>query len=63
MTAETGAWIKRHITERFGLGRIDHLPDVDAHCLVDDLQFVDERDVDRSENVLGNFHRFSRRRR
>ena len=40
--------------EPVGLGRggVDDLPDVDPHPLGEDRQLVDERDVDRAEDVL-----------
>ena len=52
VAAEAGAGIERHEAEGLGLRRLDHLPDVDAHRVVDDLQLVDEGDVDRAEDVL-----------
>ena len=57
VAAEPGPGIERHKAERLGLGRVDHLPDVDAHRLEHDLQLVDERDVDRAEDVLGELDR------
>ena len=57
-----GPGIERHEAERLGLGRVDHLPDVDAHGVVDHLQFVDERDVDGAEDVLGELDRLRRLR-
>ena len=35
MAAEAGAGIEGHVAEGLGLGRVDHLPDVDAHRGVD----------------------------
>ena len=51
-----GPGIERHEAERLRLGRLDHLPDVDAHRVADDLQLVDQRDVDGAEDVLGQLH-------
>ena len=47
-----GPGLKAH--EPVGLGRrgVDDLPDVDAHALGEDRELVDERDVDRAEDVL-----------
>jgi len=56
--AQAGAGIKRHEAERLGLGRIDDLPDVDAHGGEDDLEFVDEGDIDAAEGILEQFGGF-----
>ncbi|MNT60805.1 hypothetical protein D3C72_1984120 [compost metagenome] len=60
MPAKARSRIKRHVAERLGFRRLDHFPHVDAHGLVDDLQLVDEGDVDRAEDVLGQLDRFGR---
>src|SRR5262249_53594524 len=60
MAAESGSGIEWHEPEGFGLGRVDHLPNVDAHFRVDDLQLVDQRDIDGSEDILGQFDGFGR---
>ena len=61
--AEAGAGIERHKAEGLGLGRVDDLPDIDAHRGVDLLQLVDERDVDGAKDVLRQLDRLGRRRR
>ena len=53
--------VEAHEAERLGRGRVEHLPDVDAHALVDHLELVHERDVHRAEHVLGDLGRFGRR--
>ena len=52
VAAEAGARVERRESERLGLGRLDHFPDVDPHPVEGDLELVDERDVDRPEDVL-----------
>ena len=49
------AWagVEAHEAEGLGLGGVEHLPDVDAHAVVDDLELVDQGDVDGAEDVLG----------
>src|SRR6516225_4444435 len=37
VTAETGAWIKRHEPERLGLRGVNDLPHIDAHGAIDHL--------------------------
>jgi len=54
--AEPGTGIERHETEGLRLGRVDHLPDIDSHGVVDELQFVHERDICGAEDVLGELH-------
>ena len=50
--------IKRHEAERLGLGRVDDFPNINAHALVDHLQLIHERDVDRAEDVFGQLDGF-----
>ncbi len=52
VAAEPGARIERLEAERLGLGRLDHVPHVDAHPLEGDLQLVDQGDVHRPVDVL-----------
>lgn len=40
--------------------RLDRLPNIDPHGFEDDLGFVDQRDVDGPEDVLGQLHRLGR---
>ena len=47
-----GPGLKRHEAERLGGGGVDDLPDVDPHPVAEDRELVDERDVDRAEDVL-----------
>ena len=57
MSAEARAGIEGHEAEGLGARGLDHLPDVDAHRLINELQLVHERDIDRTEDVLGELHR------
>src|SRR6516165_6779420 len=59
--AETRSRIEGHVAEGLCLRRLDHLPDIDPHGAVDELQLVDESDVDRTEDVLGELDRLRRR--
>ena len=47
-----GARLEAHEAERLGRRGVDDLPDVDPHPVRQDRQLVDERDVDRAEDVL-----------
>ena len=47
-----GPGLKRHEAVRLGGRRVDDLPDVDAHAVAEHRDLVDERDVDRPEDVL-----------
>ncbi len=60
MPAEAGTGVEGHEAEGLRLGGLDHLPDVDPHGVVDQLQLVHERDIDRAEDVLGQLHGFGR---
>ncbi len=61
--AESRAGIKRLKTEGLGLGRIDHLEDVDVHALAELLEFVDQCNVHASVNVFQQLSHLRRRRR
>ena len=54
--------IERHEAKGLGAGGVDHLPHVDAHGVVDQLQLVHEGDVDGAKDVLGQLDRLGRRR-
>ena len=60
MPAEAGAGAEAHVAERLGRGRVDHLPDVDPHPVAEDRELVDERDVDRAEDVLEQLRQLGR---
>ena len=47
-----GPGLEAHEPERLGRGRVDDLPDVDRHAVGQHPELVDERDVDRAEDVL-----------
>ena len=47
-----GSRLERHEAERLGRGGLDDLPDVDVHPVAELRELVDERDVDRAEDVL-----------
>src|SRR5438477_4761272 len=55
MPAKPGAGIKRHESERFCLGGVNDLPNIDSHRVVNDFQLINERDVHASKNVLQQF--------
>ena len=57
VAAQARARVERLEAERLGLGRLDHLPDVDAHAVVEHLQLVDQGDVDRAVGVLQDLAR------
>ena len=63
MPAEARAWVKWHEAEGLRLGGVDHLPDVDVHDVVDQLQLIHERNVDCSKDIFGQLHRLGRPRR
>ena len=52
MAAQTWTWVKRHEAERFGLGRVDDLPDINPHGAIDDLEFIYEGNVDAAKRVF-----------
>ena len=52
VTAHPRARLEAHEPVGLGRRRLDDLPDVDAHAVGEDRQLVDERDVDRAEDVL-----------
>ena len=47
-----GPGLKRHEPERLRRRRLHDLPDVDVHPVAELRELVDERDVDRAEDVL-----------
>ena len=47
-----GPGLEAHEAVGLGRGGVDHLPDVDPHAVGQDRQLVDQRDVDRAEDVL-----------
>ena len=52
VAAHARSGLEAHEAEGLGRGGVDHLPDVDLHAVGEDRQFVDQRDVDRAEDVL-----------
>ena len=52
VSAHAGARVEAHEPVGLGRGRVDDLPDVDAHAIGEHRKLVDERDVDRAEDVL-----------
>jgi hypothetical protein len=50
------SWVERHVAEWLGLGSFNDLKDIKAHCHVDHLELVNERDVNSTEDVLGELH-------
>lgn len=63
VAAPAGAGVEAHEAERLRLGGVEHLPDVDAHPVVDHLELVDQGDVHGAEDVLGELGRLGRPRR
>ena len=62
VAAEAGARIEAHEPERLGVCRVDDLPDVDSHPIAQLGELVDERDVDRAEDVLEQLRQLGRLR-
>src|SRR5439155_8542523 len=60
VAAEARAWAEAHVAEGLGRGRVDDLPDVDSHAVAEDRELVDERDVDRAEDVLEQLRQLGR---
>ncbi len=63
MPAEAGAGLEAHEPERLRRGGVDHFPDVDAHAVAELREFVHERDVHRTEDVLEELGQLRRLRR
>src|SRR5207249_3065565 len=59
MSAEPWSRIKRHEAKGLGFRRLDDLPYVNTHRLVDYLQLIDQRNVYAAENILQQLGRFS----
>ena len=62
VAAEARARAEAHVAERLGRGGVDDLPDVDPHPVAEDRELVDERDVDRAEDVLEQLRELGRLR-
>ena len=60
MPPKPGAGVKRHKSERFCLGGVNDLPNIDSHRAVNDFQLINERDVHAPENVLEQLGRLGR---
>jgi hypothetical protein len=52
VAADARAGCEAHEPERLGGGRVDDLPDVDAHPLAQQRELVDEGDIHVAEDVL-----------
>src|SRR5262249_32808310 len=52
VSAEPGPRLEAHEAERLRRRSLHDLPDVDAHPVAELRELVDERDVDRAEDVL-----------
>ena len=52
VAAHPRAGLEAHEAVGLGRRRVDHLPDVDPHPVAEHRELVDERDVDRAEDVL-----------
>src|SRR5660397_188140 len=55
--AQARSGIERLVAERFGLGRLYHLKDVDAHGLKGHLELIHQGDIHRAVDVLQEFSR------
>ena len=55
-----GPGIEAHEAERLRRGGVDHLPDVDPHPVAQHRELVDQRDVDRAEDVLEQLRQLRR---
>src|SRR5689334_16734959 len=51
VAAEARRRAEAHVAERLRRSGVDDLPDVDFHSVAEDRELVDERDVDRAEDV------------
>ena len=60
MAAHPGPGLEAHEPVRLGRGGVDDLPDVDPHPVGEDRELVDERDVDRAEDVLEQLRQLGR---
>src|SRR2546429_9320307 len=56
MTTQSGTGIERHKAERLGARGFDHLENIDTRLRVDELEFIDQRNIHRAEDILQNFH-------
>src|SRR5207302_4176465 len=52
VAAEARPGAEAHVAEGLARHSVDDLPDVDSYAVAEDREFVDERDVDRAEDVL-----------
>ena len=59
VSTEARTRVERHVSKWLGLGRVDHLPDINIHRIVDQLQFIDQSDVNAPEDILEKLGRFS----
>ena len=55
-----GPGLEAHEAERLRRGGVDDLPDVDPHPVAELRELVDERDVDRAEDVLEQLRQLGR---
>ena len=60
VAAHAGAGLEAHEAVGLGRGGVDDLPDVDAHAVGQHRELVDERDVDRAEDVLEQLRQLGR---
>src|SRR5437879_4884127 len=63
VAAKTRPGIERHKPKWLRLGRFNDFPDIDAHGAVNELQFVDQRDIHTPENILQQLRSFGDARR
>src|SRR5262249_1746634 len=53
--AQARAGVKRLVAKRLRFRRFDHLPNVDTHAVVEDLQLIDEGDINGAVRVFQDF--------
>ncbi len=58
VAAESRSRIKRLKAVRLCFGRVDHVPDIDAHTVADDRHFVREADIDIAVGVFKELFHF-----
>ena len=55
MATPTRTGIKAHKTKWLGRSRIQHFPNINAHALIDNLEFVNQRNIYGAKDILGKF--------
>src|SRR4051794_33570869 len=58
VAAQARSWVESHETKWLCFGCRNHLPNIDSHRVVNNLQLVNERYINATENVFEKFGRF-----